>query len=151
MGKLVNFAKYQVKTEVKKVPEIQEEKILHKEKSSVDEISKIISKSISVSKKPEMGFNLNDLDLRIEKKFNDFNERMLKLMNIGLKHELTIENMIQYFKEIKKTKLYELRRYFSDSNSVEIERILKFLYTTGVISRDKDNWYSLRRESLNGM
>jgi len=72
------------------------------------------------------------------------NERILKLVQIGLKHELTIENMMQYFREINKTKLYELGRYFSDSNISEINDMLQYLHKTGVLTRDKNNWYSLK-------
>jgi len=72
------------------------------------------------------------------------NERILKLVQIGLKHELAIENMMQYFREINKTKLYELGRYFSDSNISEINDMLQYLHKTGVLTRDKNNWYSLK-------
>lgn len=137
------------------------------------ELSKKVPKSNCVSKKPDVGFDaknqvvgdgptireidqksnefnlkleqkLLEIDLRIEKRFNEFNERQLKLLRIGLKHEFTIENMMIYFKEIKKTKLYELRRYFSDSSSFEIDKMLKYFYSTGVVIKDKDNWYSLK-------
>ena len=33
------------------------------------------------------------------------NERLIKLVKIGLKHELTIENMKQYFKEVGEIKI----------------------------------------------
>lgn len=89
----------------------------------------------------QMGISHNNIDQMIEQKVN---ERLLKLVNIGLKHELSIENMLQYFREVAKTKLYELRRYFSDSTSAEIESILKYLYDSGKIRRDKNNWYSLK-------
>ena len=90
----------------------------------------------------QMGISHNNIDQMIEQKIN---ERLLKLVNIGLKHELSIENMLQYFREVAKTKLYELRRYFSDSTSAEIESILKYLYESGKITRDKNNWYSLKK------
>lgn len=80
-----------------------------------------------------------------DQKINDvINERVLKLVKIGLKHELTIENMIRYFKETGKLKLYNLTRYFSDAKPKEIDKILSYLYKTGILSRDKNNWYSLK-------
>ena len=72
------------------------------------------------------------------------NERILKLLKIGLKHELTVENIKQYFKEVNKSKLYELRRYFSDSPISKIQEMIKFLYNTGVLVKGKDGWYSLK-------
>lgn len=88
---------------------------------------------------------ISDIDLRIEKKFNEFNERLLKLVNLGLKHELNIENLIKYIKSHKKkTKLYKLADYFSENNLVDIEKMLKYLYNTGVIKRYKNNWYGLK-------
>jgi len=72
------------------------------------------------------------------------NKRIIKLVKIGLKHELTIENMMQYFQEVNKTKLYELKRYFSDSKLSDIDDMLQYLYKTGVLTRDKNNWYSIK-------
>jgi len=66
------------------------------------------------------------------------------LVKIGLKHELSIENMIQYFKEVLKSKLYELKRYFSDSNLNEIKEMLDFLHKNGTLIKNKDGWYSLK-------
>ncbi|GAH91487.1 unnamed protein product, partial [marine sediment metagenome] len=43
--------------------------------------------------------DLNTIDNKINEIVND---RILKLVKLGLKHELTIENMIQYFKETKR-------------------------------------------------
>lgn len=61
-----------------------------------------------------------------EKIRNPINERLIKIVKIGLRHELTPKNVTQYFKEVGKSKLYELRRYFSDSNASEIEQMIKF-------------------------
>lgn len=72
------------------------------------------------------------------------NKRIMKLVKIGLKHELTIDNIFQYFREVNKTKLYELKRYFSDAKLSDIDDMLQYLYKTGVLTRDKNNWYSLK-------
>jgi len=71
------------------------------------------------------------------------NQRIMKLVKIGLKHELTIENMMQYFREVNKTKLYELKRYFSDSQLSDISNMLQYLFKSGALTRDVNNWYSL--------
>ena len=71
------------------------------------------------------------------------NKRIMKLVKIGLKHELTIENMMQYFREVNKTKLYELKRYFSDSQLSDISNMLQYLFKSGALTRDVNNWYSL--------
>lgn len=96
-------------------------------------------------KKPEIlgaqSIDVNTIDNKINETIND---RILKLVKIGLKHELTIENMMQYFREVERGKLYELRRYFSDSPGYKIEKVLKFLYVSGELKKDKDNWYSLK-------
>jgi len=91
-------------------------------------------------------FGRPNIDVNIiDDKINEVvNDRILKLMKLGLKHELTIDNMLQYFREVEMTKLYELKRYFSDSPGIKIEKMLKFLYTSGELKRDKNNWYSLK-------
>lgn len=82
---------------------------------------------------------------KIDQKLTEIlNERILNLVKLGLKHELSMDNMIHYFKEVKKSKLYELRRYFSDSTSFEINKMLQYLHSTGVIKRDSNNWYYLK-------
>ena len=81
----------------------------------------------------------------IDQKINEIvNERILKLVSIGLKHELTIENMTRYFRETRKLKLYNLVRYFSDANPGEVNEMLQYLHKTGILSRDQNNWYSLK-------
>ena len=72
------------------------------------------------------------------------NERLIKLVKIGLKHELTIENMKQYFKEIGKSKFYELKRCFSDSNLTDISVMLNYLSKNGTLIKDKNGWFSLK-------
>lgn len=84
---------------------------------------------------------ISEIDQKID---SVVNERILKLVQIGLKHELTIDNMFQYFREINKTKLYELKRYFSDAKLSDIDDMLQYLYKTGVLTRDSNNWYSLK-------
>ena len=89
--------------------------------------------------------NINEIDIKIDNKINDVvNDRILRLVKLGLKHELTIENMIQYFKETRRLKLYNLTRYFSDAKPSEIENILKYLYSTGKLRKDKNGWYWLK-------
>ena len=85
--------------------------------------------------------DVNTIDNKINETIND---RILKLVKIGLKHELTIDNMLQYFREVEMAKLYELKRYFSDSSGYKIDQMLKFLYTSGELKKDKNNWYSLK-------
>jgi len=82
-----------------------------------------------------------DIDRKITSIIND---RLLKLVSIGLRHELTIDNMIRYFKEVEKSKLYELKRYFSDSKLTEISKILDFLHKNGTLIKDKNGWYGLK-------
>ena len=93
--------------------------------------------------KIDTNVNATKIDTKIDALVN---ERILKLVQIGLKHELTIENMMQYFREVNKTKLYELKRYFSDSTISEIDNMLQYLYKSKVLTRDKNNWYSLQEE-----
>ncbi len=114
-----------------------------------------VPKSINGSKNHVEGFGhttrttgeidkkIIEFDLRIEKKFNEFNERQLKLIKTGLKHELSLDNVRRYIKtHHKKTKMYKLADYFSDADLSEIEEMLMFLHSTGEIRRDKNNfWY----------
>ena len=106
---------------------------------------KKVPKSNLTPKKPETQINRSiDLNMIDNKINNVVNDRILKLVKLGLKHELTIENLIQYFKETKRLKLYNLTRYFSDAKPSEIDQMLKFLYTTKVLRKDKNGWYWLK-------
>ena len=88
---------------------------------------------------------LTEFDLKLEQKMNEFNEMFLKRLNIGVKHELTIENVVRYIRtHQKRTKLYKLSDYFDPAPLSQIEDILKYLYSTGVIRRDSNNWYYLK-------
>jgi len=88
---------------------------------------------------------LNEVDIKIDNKINGIvNDRILKLVKLGLKHELTLENLIQYFKETGKLKQYNLTRFFSDANPGEIDQMLKFLHTTKVLRKDRNGWYRLK-------
>jgi len=83
---------------------------------------------------------ISDIDLRIEKKFNEFNERLLKLVKSGLKHELTRDNLLKYIKTHKGTKTYKLADFF-DANINKIEKIVKDFHSKGIIRKDKNNFY----------
>jgi len=78
-----------------------------------------------------------------EKIRNIVDRRLLKLLKFGLNHKLIPENLIQYFKEVGKSKLYELRRYFSDSKVLEIELILKFLLQNNIVKKEKNLFLEL--------
>lgn len=114
------------------------------QKSPVLDNEKVPKSDLS-PKKPKIQ-NAQSIDLnKIDTKINEIvNDRILKLVKIGLKHELTIENMLQYFRDVEMAKLYELKRYFSDSPGIKIEKMLKFLYTSGELKKDKNNWYQLK-------
>ena len=104
---------------------------------------KIVPKTTFVDhKKTRMDNMLVD---NIDRKLtNIINERLLKLVSIGLAHELSIENMIQYFKGVETSKLYELKRYFSDSNLIKIKEILDFLHNDGTLVKHANGWYGLK-------
>lgn len=123
----IDFSKFQKKDQdIKITPEKIEEK-------------KIVPKEVKTEKQPQQVSKT-----KIDQKINDLiNERLLNLVKLGLKHELTIDNMIQYFNQVSKSKLYELRRYFSDSSSFEIDRMLKYLHSSKVIKKDRNGWYIL--------
>ena len=150
MVKLVDFSKYKVKKteEIKIQPDSQEKKIAlgdNNQKSPALE-NKKAQKSNLMPEKPQIqsaqSIEMNMIDNKINETVND---RILKLVKLGLKHELTIDNMLQYFREVEMAKLYELKRYFSDSPGYKIDKMLKFLYTSGELKKDKNNWYSLKR------
>ncbi len=164
MGNLLE--KFLKLEDLKKVPDkeifadSQDEKILpeditpgdNDQKVSALKLSKKVPKIDSGSKNRiedfgpttgEIDRKIIEFDLRIEKKFNEFNERQLKLIKTGLKHELSLDNVRRYIKtHHKKTKMYKLADYFSDADLSEIEEMLMFLHSTGEIRRDKNNfWY----------
>ena len=58
-------------------------------------------------------------------------------------HELTEENIIKYFTEIKKAKLYELDRFFSMNRAHEIRKVLKSLLNQKIIFRGKNGWHRI--------
>lgn len=110
---------------------------------------KFTEEKVPVIKKPSQKTPIktpetNKTETKIDSNINALvNERFLKLVQIGLKHELTIENMMQYFREVNKSKLYELKRYFSYSQLSDISDILQYLFKQGILTRDVNNWYSL--------
>ena len=154
----IDFSKFQKNVPDKEIsPDSQDEKITPEEndqKSAASQTEKKVLKSnFIVEKLPgekktktEKNVDPHQIDAQIiDQKINELiNERLLKLVKLGLKHELTFENMMQYFREVDKAKLYELKRFFSDSPGYKIEKMLKFLYTSGELKKDKDNWYSLK-------
>ncbi|MFW9972980.1 MAG: hypothetical protein ACFFDF_22535 [Candidatus Odinarchaeota archaeon] len=80
----------------------------------------------------------------IDQKINELvNKRLLKLVKSGLKHELTIENLVKYIKTHNGTKQYKLADYF-EADIHEIERMIKYLHSSGVIKKDANNWYHLK-------
>lgn len=110
------------------------------------ETSETLNGEIVVASQTELiNQKIINFDLRIEKKFNEFNERQLKLIRSGLEHELTIDNLIDYIKtHNKKTKLYKLVDFFKPAEPADIERMFKYLYQTKIIGRTQDNWYYLK-------
>lgn len=112
----------------------QKKEVLAKAKSEI--IPKIKKPIVDINTRFERSINVEISNL--------INKRLLKLVKIGLKHELSIENFKQYFREIGKSKLYELRRYFSDSNLKDIKEMLDFLYKNGTLVRDRNGWYSIK-------
>lgn len=119
-------------------------KLLEMAKAKQEENGKTKSKEKIVSKpimKPEPVIQ----EIKIDNKINSIvNKRIMELVKIGLKHELNIENIKQYFKEIGKSKLYELKRFFSDSKLSDISEMLDFLYKNKTLTKDKNGWYYLK-------
>lgn len=134
--------------ESKKVPE---EKITpDNQEKKITPGKKVVDPQLSKSKiavKQTDSKTISESEL-IDQKINEkINERLLKLLRIGVKHELTFENLENYIKtHEKKTKLYKLADYFAESKLYEIEKMLKYLYSTGVIGRDSNNWYYWKGE-----
>ena len=147
---MVDFAKYKKKEEIqeeKKIEFSEEDlaianfgKTIKKEKTE-----EIMQKPIITPEPMTQEIKIKQTTGNIDDKINSIvNERIIKLVKIGLKHELNIENMKQYFKEIGKSKLYELKRYFSDSKLSDISEMLEFLYKNKTLIRDKNGWFSIK-------
>ena len=60
-------------------------------------------------------------------------------------HLLTEDNLIHFFKEKEKTKLYEMKIRFYNNSLKEIDHMIKSLFKKGILKRDRNNWYSLKR------
>ena len=73
-------------------------------------------------------------------------EEILSLAVIGKKHILNEQNLIQYFKEVEKAKLYELKRHFHENTSYQIKNQLDHLQERKLLSKGKNGWYGLRRK-----
>lgn len=58
-------------------------------------------------------------------------------------HILTEDNLIHFFKEKEKTKLYEMKIRFYNNSLKEIDDMVKSLFKKGLLKRDKNNWISL--------
>ena len=123
--------------------ELLKEKKLKEAKEKEEEIKK---SSVEITSKPKVK-KTSDLIKTIDQSIDGIvNQRIMKLVKIGLKHELSIENMIQYFKEHKSLKLYNLTRYFSDAKPSDVNLTLKLLYNEGKLTKSKDGWFSLIRK-----
>ena len=147
MVKLVDFSKYKIKEESKKIPDSQEKKKIIP--GEIDQKVACARPEKNETKKMRINAHFENKSMDpylIDQKITELiNERLLKLAKIGLKHELTMENLLKYIKTHKgKTKLYKLADYFSEDNLSDIENMLKYLHFTGVIKKDKNNWYSLK-------
>ncbi len=64
-------------------------------------------------------------------------------------HILTEDNLIHFFKEKEKTKLYEMKIRFYNDSLKEIDDMVKSLFKKGLLKRDKNNWISLRQRINN--
>jgi len=134
---LVDFSKYQVKKSegIKTTPEDKDQKGAH---AHLEKVPKPNLKPKEPKTQNNPSIDVNIIDNKINEVVND------RLVKLGLKHELTIENMIQYFKENRKLKLYNLIRYFSDAKPNEVENMLKYLHNTGKLKKDKNGWFWLK-------
>lgn len=65
------------------------------------------------------------------------------LVIMGKKRVLNAHNLLQYFKKVDKTKLYELKRYFHEYTTSEINDLLKEFYRHKIVFRNRDGWYYL--------
>lgn len=86
--------------------------------------------------------NIDDLlgNVLTPKINEQMNSRLLKLVEIGVEHELTLENLERHLKEVRKTKLYELQRHFSQYRNTEIERLVNILIKEGKLKKDTNRW-----------
>lgn len=108
-----------------------------------DYIKKLEAQKQKKKEKKETNPNTPDPNqLKILKKKQDLQEKYDALKH----HELSEENMIKYFMETKKVKLYELDRYFSLNTAHEIENILKDLRKENKIFRGKNGWHRINPE-----
>ncbi len=130
---------------MKEILGLEKPKTIEKIKVKTEITPKIKKTPKQLPKKSEIKNVVVDPKL-IDQKINELvNERLLKLVNLGLTHELTIENLKKYIRSHKnKTKLYKLSDYFSEAYLSEISEMLDFLLKTRVITRNKHGWYSLK-------
>jgi len=131
----IDFSKFQ-----KKIPDSQE-KITPGE--NIQKVAKQNKKS-SKRSTPTPSISVQDsfdTSKKIDHKINELlNERLLKLVKSGLKHELTRDNLLKYIKTHKGTKTYKLADFF-DANINKIEKIVKDFHSKGIIRKDKNNFY----------
>ncbi|MFW9973416.1 MAG: hypothetical protein ACFFDF_24745 [Candidatus Odinarchaeota archaeon] len=150
---MVDFSKYQTST--KKLPgekitpgpkDDQKVKIkVEDSESSTLDLNNDQDKKGSKNKSQNLTFENKSMDPHlIDQKINELvNERLLKLVKSGLRHELTQENLLRYIKTHTGTKEYKLADFF-DADIHEIKRMVKYLHSTGVIKKDKNNFYHLK-------
>ena len=80
----------------------------------------------------------------IEQKIKEILPRaLLNLVSLGLKHELSLENMKQYFREVRQAKLYNLIRYFSDAKPKDVEEMLDYLHETNFLIKTRNRWFRI--------
>lgn len=59
--------------------------------------------------------------------------------------ELNEANLINFVKEQGKTKLYEMKIRFLDNSAYEIKKIVDSLMKKGVIVRNRNGWFHLKK------
>jgi len=86
----------------------------------------------------------DEIQTLLEKKIGELlPAALLNLVKIGYNHQLSLENMKQYFKETGQAKLYNLIRYFSDAKPRDVEEMLDYLYKNNYLIKTGNRWYKL--------
>lgn len=73
------------------------------------------------------------------------NKKFKQKYNALKHHELSEQNVINYFMGIKQAKLYELVRFFDLSSGWEIKQMIDSLYKAGKLIKIKNGWFQINQ------
>ncbi len=96
----------------------------------------------TMSKHQRLDLEIKDLKIQLEESKEAIKDLVKDFRKLA-HHELTEENIIDYFRTVKYAKKYELYRAFTPHDTRLIDEVVNKLHREGTLRRNQNYWYSL--------